>query len=61
MPCGPFMIANIPDANTAAAVAAGLNANDPQPISVTTIKTNGTWTVTAIFPPCTPDATDIPD
>lgn len=57
MICGSFARARL-NAGQAAEVAQGFRDNDPPPIEVrTTVADDGTFTVTAIFPPCPADTT----
>jgi hypothetical protein len=52
MVCGTFTLTKIATSEVDGVVA-GYNANNPRPISVTKTKAaDGTWTVTATFPPC---------
>ena len=52
MVCGTFTINRIASADVDGVVQR-FNANDPPPLSVTKAQdADGTWTVTARFPPC---------
>lgn len=56
MVCGTFTITKVPDDKLQEAIDL-FKANEPPPTTVTSSKdTNGTNTVTAVFPPC-PDNT----
>jgi hypothetical protein len=55
MVCGTFTITQIA-AEDVDGVIARYKANKPPPVSVTKTKApDGTWTVTATFPPCPPN------
>ena len=57
MVCGTFSIKKIADADVDG-VEERFRLNDPPPNSVTREKqTDGTWTVTAVFPPCPENTT----
>ncbi len=57
MVCGVFTITGISDADVAGVVQR-FKQNVPPPLSVTqTRAADGTWTVTATFPPCPPNTT----
>ena len=52
MVCGTFSIGSIPDGQQDA-IYNGFESNIPPPTSVTkTQGADGTWTVTAVWPPC---------
>lgn len=55
MICGTFAMSNIPDGQQDAAYN-GYSQNTPPPTSVTKVQAaDGTWTVTATWPPCPAD------
>lgn len=57
MVCGTFTITQI-SSDDVDGVVQRFNANNPPPLSVTkTQAQDGTWTVTATFPPCPENTT----
>lgn len=61
MVCGTFKINGVTDSEVTGVVAR-FWANVPPPIKVTpTMNADGTWTVTATFPPCSETVTDNAD
>ena len=56
MPCGTFTVSKVPQATLQQTIVL-FQANQPPPNSVTSaVDGQGTYTVTAVFPPC-PDNT----
>lgn len=53
MPCGTFTTSKIPNGQQDA-VGADFQLDNPTTVSKTQA-TDGTWTVTAVFPPCPPN------
>jgi hypothetical protein len=50
--CGTFSLASVPDGQQDA-ISNGFRTNVPPPTSVTQVQAaDGTWTVTAQWPPC---------
>lgn len=52
MICGTFVLDSVPD-DQAESTVAGFRNNDPPPTSVDKTKNaDGTWKITAVWPPC---------
>lgn len=58
MVCGTFTLTKIATSTAADAIVTRFKTNVPPPTSTTkTQEADGTWTVTATFPPCPPNTT----
>jgi hypothetical protein len=61
MPCGTFKVAKVSQAEVQGTIDL-FEANVPPPTSVTSAPDgDGTFTVTAVFPPCPANTTHSPD